>query len=177
MTGGEQHQRAVRVQTVHGSLRGSLRLAAQLRTLDDLNVVAKSFVTLHDVEATEVFSFSEGSISVNKSLILFVGEIATRQTQAGGQFGRFSRASIQLKVGPFDVQGFVHVPAGGVVMKRLDQSSHPFIALTSALVVGPDVEFTAPFLAVNRNQVVAAQELQPAAATAAVPEAASRFES
>ncbi len=48
-------------------------------------------------------------------------------------------------------------------MRRLDQSNHPFISLTWAAVKGPDTKLTAPFLAVNRAHILAAQEITPEA--------------
>ncbi len=44
-------------------------------------------------------------------------------------------------------------------MKRLEHGEHPFIALTTVLLTGPDGQSTAPFLAVNRTQISAVQEV------------------
>jgi hypothetical protein len=44
-------------------------------------------------------------------------------------------------------------------MTRLNQASHPFIALTMATIAGRGIELCLPFVAVNRFHVVAAQEL------------------
>ena len=71
----------------------------------------------------------------------------------------FARAPVRLRVGHFDVEGLVHVPAGGNPMMRLNQQGHPFLALTSASVVGEETQTGVPFLAVNRSHILAAQEL------------------
>jgi len=153
------NQRPVRVQTSVGGVEGKLKIAPRLRTLDDLNMVAKHLVTLQSAKPTNGdWPFAEGTLSVNKSSIMFVIELDQPQAQSGAGFGRFMRSSVSLRVGQYDIQGFVHVPPGGVVMKRLDQSNHAFVSLTSALVSGPDGEFTTPFIAVNRNHIIAAQE-------------------
>ena len=45
-------------------------------------------------------------------------------------------------------------------MKRLDQGNHAFVSLTTVLITGPDDHATAPFLAVNRNFITAAQAVE-----------------
>jgi hypothetical protein len=158
--GDGRQERKVRVQTLSGPIEGSLLINARLRTLDDLNVVSKRFVTLHSVgSASHDWSFDEATLAVNKSSILFLQELSAQSVQPGSQFDRFTRASIRVRVGDFDIQGFVHVPPGGAAMKRLDQNNHAFVSLTSALITGPDTQSTAPFLAVNRNHIIAAQEV------------------
>jgi hypothetical protein len=154
-----QHRRSVRVQTLSGAVDGDLQIGERLRTLDDLNLVAKTLVTLHSSRLSNTtWPFSEGTLSVNKASILFVIELKQPPIQTGASFGRFTRSSVSLRVGEYDIRGFVHVPPGGVVIKRLDQSNHPFLSLTSALVTGPTGEFTTPFIAVNRHHIIAAQE-------------------
>ena len=157
----ERHERGVRIHTTAGRIEGNLKIAASLRTLDDLNLVAKRLVTLHSAHAEDAnWPFDSGALSVNKDSILFMMELGSPAVQAGVQFGRFTRSPVRLRVGTYDVQGFVHVPPGGVAMKRLDQDNHPFVSLTSVLVSGPEGEFTAPFLAVNRSHIIAAQEVE-----------------
>lgn len=167
MTDQTQQVRPLRVQTLYGALEGSVHISPRLRTLDDLNVVAKNLVTLHSARSVDgSWSFGEGLIAVNKAWILFVSEVAERTVQSAEHGGRFTRSSLRLKIGPFEVEGQVHVPAGGILLKRLDQSNHPFLALTNVLISGPAAEYTVPFLAINRNHVVAAHEIlgQPAGA-------------
>jgi hypothetical protein len=167
-----REERRVRIDTVDGAVEGSLRISPGLRTLDDLNLVAKRFVTIYSPKSlNENWQTGQGSLSVNKDSILFVRELSSPPPRAGGNFGSFTRAPIRLHVKQFEVEGFVHVPPGGSPMKRLDQSSHPFVSLTSVLVTSTDSESTAPFLAVNRNRVTAAQVVdhdQEAAALSSV---------
>ena len=42
---------------------------------------------------------------------------------------------------------------------RFNQDTHPFIAVTSASVVGPDTRFEAPFLAIKRSHILAVQPI------------------
>ena len=44
-------------------------------------------------------------------------------------------------------------------MKRLEHGEHPFIALTTVLLTGPDGQATAPVLFVNRTHISAFQEV------------------
>jgi len=157
----ERQTRRVRLETIHGTIEGDLRISAQLRTLDDLNVVSKNFVTLHDpLVAGESRGFGAGPLTVNKNVIRLVTEIgAPPRAPRLSAPNQFKLASLRLHVGGLDVQGFVHVPRGGVAMKRIDQDSHSFLALTSALVEGPEGEFTTSFVAVNRELIATAQEL------------------
>ena len=157
----ERHERGVRIYTTAGRIEGDMRIAARLRTLDDLNLVARRLVTMHSAHAEDSnWNFDPGSLSINKTSILFLQELGTPAVQTGVSFGRFTRSPVRLRVGEYDIQGFVHVPPGGVAMKRLDQDNHPFVSLTSVLVSGPEGEFTAPFLAVNRSHIIAAQEVE-----------------
>ena len=161
----QRESRPVRFETVHGTVEGILEVSAILRTLDDLNVVAKHFVTVHRPQlAGSDWRFDEGALAINKQSILLVQELAEPASKSKKSFGgTFSRASVRLRVGHFDVEGFVHVPAGGDPMKRLNQQEHPFLALTSASVVGDETRTGVPFLAVNRSHILAAQELPTAA--------------
>lgn len=160
-------ERAIRVTTAEGSVEGNLRISPKLRTLDDLNLVARRFVNLHDATSvTTNWKLGRGMLAVNKASILFVREVAPPPPRPSGQFGSYSRASVKLCLKGYEIEGFVHVPAGGVVMKRLDQGNHPFISLTDVLIVGEDEQRTAPFVAVNRNFITAAQEIEPEETTA-----------
>lgn len=157
----QQHERGVRLHTTAGRIEGTMKMASGLRTLDDLNLVSKRLVTVHSAHAEDSsWPFDTGALAINKASILFVLELGTPAVQAGVSFGRFTRSPVRLRVGSYDIQGFVHVPPGGVAMKRLDQDNHPFVSLTSVLVSGPEGEFTAPFLAVSRSHIIAAQEVE-----------------
>lgn len=155
----ERQQRAVRIHTADGAIDGHLQVSPRSRTLDDLNVVSKQFVSLHAPgDLGSRWRSGCGPLAVSKSSILFLRELGTPPVQRG-EFGRFTRAPLLLRVGPYDVHGLVHVPWGGAPLKRLDQDGHCFIALTSVLVAQDEAEFTAPFLAVNRSHIRAARQV------------------
>lgn len=154
--------RAVRIDTIEGPLEGYMRSGAMLRTLDDLNMVSKRFVTLHAPKSlTGAWQPGPAPLAINKDAILFVRELSAPPPIPGSQFGRFTRAPVRLRVRNFEIEGFVHVPPGGAAMKRLDQDNHPFISLTTVLVTGPDEPSTTPFLAVNRAHITTAQVIDP----------------
>ncbi len=166
-------ERTVRIETLQGSIEGHVLISQLMRTLDELNMVAKAFLIVHSsvLDGTG-WSFPAGELSVNKSNILFLAELSA---PAGGQsdekFVDFTRAPVRLRVGPFDVEGFVHVPPRGDPLLRFNQDTHPFIAVTSATVVGPDTRFEASFLAIKRSHILAVQPLdQEAPELAAVSE-------
>ena len=131
-----------------------------LRTLDDLNLAAKAFLTVHSpvLEGTG-WSFPGGPLSVNKGNILFLAELSEREGGQSEQFVDFTRAAVRLRVGAFDIEGFVHVPPRGDPMMRFNQDTHPFIAVTSGSVVGPDKQFEASFLAIKRSHIMAVQPI------------------
>jgi len=156
-TGPVREERSVRVDTVDGAITGDLHISARLRTLDDLNMVSKRFITVHSPESLSAWKPGRGPLAINKDSILFVRELSAPPPKAAGKFGHFTRAPLRLKVRDFEIEGFVHVPPGGAPMKRLDQDTHGFISLTTVLVTGPDSEEMTPFLAVNRSQITAAQ--------------------
>ena len=153
-------ERTVRIETLHGSIEGHVLISQLMRTLDELNMVSKAFLIVHSsvLDGTG-WSFPDGELSVNKSNILFLAELSS---PAGGQsekFVDFTRAPVRIRVGPFDVEGFVHVPPRGDPLLRFNQDTHPFIAVTSASVVGPNRQFEAPFLAIKRSHILAVQPM------------------
>jgi hypothetical protein len=151
--------RFVRVATLHGTFQGTMHLGPIQRVVDDLNVAEKSFLVLDevDLDATE-WNFDDGPVAINKSCVLYVQELGDNARSQDRRFaGHFTRAPVRLRVGPYEVEGFVHVPPGGEAMKRLNQGGHPFLPLTSVTVIGTDTQFESPFLAVNRQHIVAAQ--------------------
>ncbi len=158
-------ERMVRIEILQGSLEGLLLISELLRTLDELNMAPKAFLTVHSpvLDGTG-WSFPGGPLSVNKSHILFLAEMSSPDGGKTAKFVDFTRAAVRLRIGVFDVEGFVHVPPHGDPLLRFNQDTHPFIALTSASVVGPDTEFAWPFLAVKTSQVLAAQPLEHEAA-------------
>ena len=157
-----RQERRLRVQTTRGCLEGLIRTSPIVRTLDDLNVVARNFVTLHGARALSGdWSLESGSVALAKSAILHAFELdaPAPQSRTVKDVARFFRSSIRLWLPEFSVRGFVHVPAGGSAMARFNQQSHAFIAVTSASVVGPETELALPFLAVNREHIIAAEEM------------------
>lgn len=155
-------RRHVRLETLRGRIDGDLMASAVVRTLDDLNVVARQFVTLHDATAPDQLeSLASGPISIAKSGVICLVELSNSSRPTGGRSAqpRILRAPVQLWVREFSIHGFLHVQIGGDVMVRLNQSEHPFIALTSATVEGPHGTWSAAFLALNRTHILAAQAL------------------
>ncbi len=156
-----QTERTVRIETLDGSMEGLLLVSVLHRTLDHLNRVTKAFLTVHSsvLDGTG-WSFPDGALSVRKSNILFLAELSEPD---GGEAEKFvdnlTRAAVRLRVGAFDIEGFVHVPPGGDPLLRFNLDTHPFIALTSVSVVGPDTQFAWPFLAVRTSHVLAAQPM------------------
>lgn len=155
-------RRHVRLETLRGRIDGDLIASAVVRTLDDINVVARQFVTLHDATAlNQLESLASGPISIAKSSVICLVELSKSPLPTGGRIAppRLLRAPVQLWVRDFSIHGFLHVQIGGDVMVRLNQTEHPFIALTSATVEGPDGAWSVPFLALNRTHILAAQAL------------------
>jgi len=151
-------ERTVRIETLQGSIGGHLLISQLRRTLDELNMVARAFLTVHSsvLDGTG-WSFPDGELSVNKNNILFLAELSE---SAGGQkekFVDFTPAQVRLRVGTFDIEGFVHVPPHADPLQRLNQDAHLFIAVTSGSAVGPDTQFETPFLAVRRSHILAVQ--------------------
>jgi len=153
-------ERRLHIQSLQGVVEGVLRTSPSLRTLDDLNLVARNFVTLHDPSVDgQQWGDQQTRMALSKASILFVIE----DTEALGPRTidpeTYSREPLRLRIAEFDIQGFLHVPHGSDPMQRLNQDGHPFVALTSASIVGPGVELAVPFLAVNRQRIALAVEL------------------
>lgn len=151
-----QVERPVRVHTIDAIIDGYLRTSDTLRTLDDLNLGAPSFVIVHRPQfLAGNWSLMEGPVAISKASIQFVLELGDPPRMAMRQGTRF----IRLGGEDFNIQGFVHVPPGGTCMARINQrDGRPFLAITSALVTGPNAQFAASFLAVNRRHIRFAQE-------------------
>ena len=153
-------ERVLHIQSLQGTVEGTLRTSPSLRTLDDLNLVARNFVTLQGPSVDgERWGDSQTRMALSKASILFVVEDAETASPRSIDPETYRRAPLRLRIADFDVQGFLHVPHGGDPMQRLNQDGHPFVALTSASVVGPGVEMAVPFLAVYRQRIALAVEL------------------
>jgi len=157
----ERERRRVQIRTLHETIDGWLTVSGMLRTLDDLNLVSSRFLVVNVDEAPSAgWVFDDGQVGINTETILYVREMDdVARSGPRGEAARFSRAGVRLLAGDLEIQGFMHVPGRGDPMTRLNQDRHAFLALTSVSVVGPDLEFAAPFLAVNRRNVRAAQPL------------------
>ena len=153
-------ERVLHIQSLQGTVEGILKTSPSLRTLDDLNLVARNFVTLHDPRVDgEQWGDARTRMALSKASILFVVEDNATLSPRSIAPETYRRAPLRLRIADFDVQGFLHVPHGGDPMQRLNQDGHPFVALTSASVIGPGVELAVPFLAVNRQRIALAVEL------------------
>jgi len=153
-------ERRVRCQTINGVVEGSLLVSPRLRTLDDLNNVPSNFVTLYQPVAVETgWPLSGSPVAINKDSILFVTELTAFAGTGGMHPGDHTRSPITLQLSEHLLNGFVHLPPNGDPIVRLNQDTHPFLALTAASVLGPNGPFTAPFVAVNRVHVLVAQQM------------------
>lgn len=157
--------RPVRVVTDQLTFDGLLNISLGARTLDELNLTARAFLTLsspHLVAGT--WPLDDAPLIVNKAYVLCVLEIpeigvTLRRGEEDPELRRFARAAVRLRLRDYAVEGYVHTGPGGSALMRLNQSAHPFLALQSATVTGPQVDFSTPFLAVNRTHILSAQEL------------------
>lgn len=143
---------------------GLLNLSLGGRTLDELNSTARSFLTLATPRLVSgSWDLTEGPVAINKESILFVLEIpdlgvTLGKTDEEPELRRFGRAAVRIRVGEYAVDGYLHTGPGGGSLMRLNQSAHRFIALQSAVVVGPGADFNVSFLAVHRAHIQSAQE-------------------
>jgi len=174
-----KHVRAVRVFTEGATFDGLLSLTLLGRTLDELNASSRIFLPLESPAVVSgEFPLASSQLAVNKASILFVLELDDPGTgQAlphnSPHARRFARSVLSLRLRGYRIDGHVQVVERGDALGRLNQAGHPFLALTSASVVGPGIEFATPFLAVNRNHVLFGQEtfrLRAAMEEALVPE-------
>lgn len=160
--GQDREGRPVRVQTTHGALEGTLRVMPRVRTLDEVNLSGQRFLHV-DVEPGSISTaaFEPGPLDIQKDSILFLTE--TSDCRATGDLrverSHFVRTAVRLKIGDFDIRGFLHIRGLRDPVMWFGQVRHPFIALTAASVVGPETEFATAFIAINLRHVVAAQSL------------------
>jgi hypothetical protein len=158
-------ERPVRVQTTHGAVEGMLRVPRKVRTLDELNLPAQRFLRVRIADSTLASScFEAGSLDIHKESILFLTDSAGPQVAGDRRVERlhFLRTAVRLKVGDFEIQGFLHVRGVRDPITWLAHARQPFLALTAASVVGPGTELALPFLAVSPRHVVVAQGVEVA---------------
>jgi len=155
----ERHDRGVCIETVSGRVDGALHIGRTIRTLDDLNQESKEFVVVRQPKPDPTGRhLTDAPLALKRTSILFLYERTVPLQMDGKRFGNFRAVPLRMRVGRFHVEGFVHTSADGDAMKRLSESRHPFMALTSVLVESPDGDYTVPFLAVNRDHIIAAQQ-------------------
>jgi hypothetical protein len=159
-------KRRIRVHTAHGHVEGILNTSAGVSTMHYLNVVSssQSFLTLQPPLACPHDWLSpDGPAAIATDSILFVVELSDFVPRPGDphEAAQFRRTPVRLRLAQFVVDGFVHVAPGGTAISRLNHDRHPFLALTSVSVIGPDDEITAPFIAANLRYVAAVQEIVP----------------
>jgi hypothetical protein len=157
--------RPVRIFTDDLILDGLLNISLGGRTLDELNLEARTFLTLATPRLMGgSWEMTDLPLAVNKGAILFVLEVpdlgvTIGRTDDDPELRRFGRAAIRLRVGAYTIEGYVHTGPGGSSLMRFNQTAHRFIALQSVVVTGSGSEFSAPFLAINRTRVLSAQEM------------------
>lgn len=159
------HRRHIRVHTTLGIVEGHFITSPMLRLLDDLNV-ERTFLTVEDLEVVSGrWPTGGGPVAVNRDAILFVAELSPPPERPIGavpaNLGRYTPALVLLSIGDYRVEGAVHVPQGGNAIVRLQHPAHAYVALTGVTIRGPEGQVEVPFVAVNRNRVLAAQELEP----------------
>ena len=157
--------RPVRIFAEQLTFDGLLNISLGARTLDELNLGARSFLTLATPQLVAgSWELLEGPVAINKASVLLVLEIpdlgvSLERTDEEPELRRFGRAAIRLRVREYAVEGYVHTGPGGSSLTRMNQSAHPFIALQSAIVTGSGVDFSTSFLAINRAHILSAQEM------------------
>ena len=157
-------ERRLRLVTGHGYVDGQLRANAGVSTLHYLNVSAatQAFVVVQPpIQTHPEWGIESGELALSVSSILFVQELSKFVPVPGDRqaAAQFRRSPVRLNVGDYSVEGFVHLPPGGDAFSRLNNDRHPFFALSSASILGPDTQFSAAFLAVKRDKVLALQSV------------------
>jgi hypothetical protein len=151
----------VLIHTLRGSVEGNLQVNPDVRTLDLINIPHR-FVT---VETTEIaladWSFEQGRLAINKDLIVFVSELTDDApvTDRRAEAAHYTREGISLRVADCDVRGYMHVRGVNDPLVWLSLIRQPFMALTSASIVGPDFELATGFVAINRAHILAVQTM------------------
>lgn len=156
--------RRIRIHTNHGSVEGLLRTSTGISTMHYLNVVSttqKCLTLRPPLVCSHDWLSEDGLLAVATDSILFVVELSEFVPRPGDpqEAAQFQRAAVRLLLADYIIDGFVHVPPGGTPISRVSQDPHPFIAMTSVSVIGPDEQFTAPFMAACHRNIVAVQEI------------------
>lgn len=151
--------RRIHMGTLHGTIEGDLRVSQRLRTLDLLNRNGARFIRLHDPRVTSAsWHLGASAACVNPSFVFWVAEVTALRPAGTHRAAPLQRRSgVRLCLPDCEILGFLHTPELGDPILRLNQETTPFFALTSASMIGPDLELAAAFLAVNRANVFAAE--------------------
>ena len=158
--------RPVRVFTEKAVFDGLLTISLGARTIDELNLAARSFLCLScpSVVSGE-WHLADGALLINKASVLFVVEIPDLGAPLGKsepvpELRQLSGSVIHLRVGSYEIQGYVSTLPGSDPLTRLNHSAgHAFVALTAATLEGKGIDGSVPFVAVSRSHVLLAQEV------------------
>ena len=166
---GAPDGRPVMIQTTRGVVEGRAVAHPGIRTLDWLNHSQRFLEVEVTSTSVEHWGFDQGLVGINKDMILFVAELCDTlpTTDSRVEAGHYSREAVAIRLREFDVKGYLHVRGILDPLVRLSRSNGEFTALTSASVLGPDVELAASFLAINPDHVLGAQPIlheEPASA-------------
>jgi hypothetical protein len=154
--------RRLRLVTRHGHVDGDVLINSRVATLRYLNVTAatQNFIVMSaPIEPSEGWNIVDGALALAVDSLLFVQELTVCAPFPSDRAAAamYERCAIRLAVGDYAVEGYLHMPPGGNPISRLNQNTHPFFALSSVSVIGPETQFAAPFLAVKRSEVIALQ--------------------
>ena len=144
---------------LNGIIEGTLGWGTLFRTLDELNLASREFVLLHSPTVTGTAWPIEGSpLAINKSSILFALELSDNPYKSDGraEVSLYRRVPVRIFMAEYTVQGLMYIPAGGDPMRKFNQGDASFIAVTSASIMGSQVQLSVPFVAVNLSHVVVA---------------------
>ena len=158
---GAPDGRPVMIQTTRGVVEGRAVAHPGIRTLDWLNHSQRFLEVVVTSSSVTDWSFDRGLVGINKAMVLFVAELsdALPTSDARVEAGHYSREAVAMRLGEFDVKGYLHVRGILDPLVRLSRRDGQFTALTSASVLGLDVELAASFLAVNPDHVLGAQPI------------------
>jgi len=175
-------RRRIRVHTSHGYVEGFLNTSGGVSTMHYLNVVStsQSFLTLQPpLTCPHDWLSPDEPAAIATDSILFVAELTSFIPRPGDphEAAQFQRKPVRLRLDQYVVDGFVHVAPGGNVISRLNHDRHPFLALTSVSVIGPEDEMAMSFIAANRRYIAAVQQIAPEMEVPEQIEALDRAES
>jgi hypothetical protein len=156
----------VRIHTAGTIVDGHLTVGLGHRTLDELNLGSRPMLVLHEpaVQAGSM-ALAGGAIGISKGAILMgleipmIGAPLARQGHEEAPL-RTARALVRLHMATgISVEGSIVASPGTDIMNRLNRTGRRFIAVTAAILRGPDLEGVAPFVAVNMGHVLAVEVL------------------